>query len=134
MGNAMVRLEVLARGDPLRQERLTCELYNVLATDNALAGTDIKVSSAPPAAALPGSKGTVETIIALLVAGVPYAQPAADVLTSAIERWCSRDERVVVRIKDGDRTAEIVGNPTDEQREMLDEFWRGRGGDGASQP
>jgi len=134
VGDAMVRLEVLAGGDPLRQERLTRELYNALATDTVLAGTDIKVSSAPPAAVLPGSKGTVETVIALLVAGAPYAQPAADVLTSAIERWYSRDERVVVRIKDGDRTAEIVGNPTDEQREMLDKFWRGRGGDGASQP
>jgi hypothetical protein len=38
---------------------------------------------APPPPARPGTKGTLETIAMLLVAGAPYAQPVADVLTAA---------------------------------------------------
>jgi hypothetical protein len=56
----------------------------------------------------------------------------ADVLTAALEKWCSRDRRVSVRLREGDRTVEIVGNPTKQQKELLEEFWQRSDGDSGS--
>lgn len=117
-----MHVEVLAGSDPVRIERLTHNLLDTLSTsDVSRAGVTI---SPVTRAAGPGSKGTLEAVIALLVAGAPYAQPAAEVLTAAIQGWCARDRRARVLVSDGDRRVEIVGNPTPAQQEIVDEFWR----------
>jgi hypothetical protein len=132
MGLPALQLEVLAGGDPLRQERLIHDLHEHLVADESLAAAGVTIAPAPPLPARRSKKGTVETVVALLVAGAPYAQPVADVLTAALEKWCSRDRRVSVRLRDGDRTVEIVGNPTKQQKELLEEFWqRSDGGSGS---
>lgn len=119
---ATLRVQVLAGSDPLRIERLTDDLLN------ALVGSDITragITISPVGRTTgPGGKGTLETVVALLVAGAPYAQPAAEVLTAAIQGWCARDRRVRVLISEGDRQVEIVGDPTPAQRELVDDFWR----------
>ena len=84
-----LQLEVLAGGDPLRAERLTRDLQEVLHSNQALAAAGISIITAPPAPPRSGAKGTFETVLTLLAAAAPYAQPAADVLTSAIRQWCS---------------------------------------------
>jgi hypothetical protein len=124
MGGSELLLEVSAGGDPLRKERLTRDLQNVLQSDQALAAAGVSVIVAPPPPAPPGAKGTFEAVLTLLAAGAPYAQPAADVLTSAIEKWCSRDRRVTVRLRDGDRSVDVVGDPTPEQEALIKEFWQ----------
>jgi hypothetical protein len=124
MGLSALQLEVLAGGDPLRQERLIRNLQEHLMADERLSATGVTIVPAPPPPARPGTKGTVETIAMLLVAGAPYAQPVADVLTAALEKWCSRDRRVTVRVREGDRAVEVVGNPTKQQKELLEEFWQ----------
>jgi hypothetical protein len=124
MGASELLLEVSAGGDPLREERLTRDLHNVLQSDQALvaAGVSVVVAPAPPAP--PGVKGSFEAVLTLMAAGAPYAQPAADVLRSAIEKWCSRDRRVTVRLRDGERSVDVVGDPTPEQEALIKEFWR----------
>jgi|SRR4051812_26957716 hypothetical protein len=124
MGAPKLLLEVLAGGDPLREERLTRDLQDVLQSDQALAAARVSIVAAPPPPAHPDAKGTFEAVLTLLAAGAPYAQPAADILTSAIERWCSRDRRVTVRLRDGDRSVDVVGEPTPEQEALIKEFWQ----------
>jgi hypothetical protein len=124
MGASGVQLEVSAGGDPLREERLTRDLHEALIADEALAAAGVSVTPAPPPPPPPGSKGTVETVVTLLLAGAPYAQPAADLLTSAIKEWCSRDRRVAVRLCEGDRSVDITGDPTPEQEALIKEFWQ----------
>ena len=119
---ATLRVQVLAGSDPLRIERLTDDLLSTLAaSDITRAGLTI---SPVGRTTEPGSKGNLEAVVALLVAGAPYAQPAAEVLTAAIQGWCARDRRVTVLITEGDRRVEIVGDPTPAQRELVDDFWR----------
>ena len=124
MGASGVQLEVSAGGDPLREERLTRDLHKALIADEALAAAGVSVTPAPPPPPRPGSKGTVETLVTLLLAGAPYAQPTADILTSAIEKWCARDRRVTVRLRDGDRSVDVVGDPTPEQEALIKKFWQ----------
>jgi hypothetical protein len=131
MGTDGVQLEVVDRGDRLRRERLTRELHEHLEAEGELTAAGLRVTTAPPLPAPPGSKGTLDNVIMLLVAGAPYAQPAADALTAAIEGWCKRDRRVAVRIRDGDRSVEIVGDPTDQQRQLVSQFWSDRADDGS---
>jgi hypothetical protein len=119
---ATLRVQVLAGSDPLRIEQLTHDLLGTLSNSD-VARTGVTISPVTRVAG-PGSKGNLEAIVALLVAGAPYAQPAADVLIAAIQGWCARDRRVRVLVSDGDRRAEIVGDPTPTQREIVDDFWR----------
>jgi hypothetical protein len=87
------------------------------------------VTTAGRQVAATGGKGTVTDAIAVLVAGTPYARPAADALTGAVQSWCARDRRTSVTVRDGDRSVEIVGSPTRRQTELLEQFWRSGGGD-----
>jgi hypothetical protein len=62
--------------------------------------------------------------VTVLVAGAPYARPAADALIAAIQSWCARDRRTSVTVRDGERSVQIVGSPTRRQAELLEQFWR----------
>jgi Effector Associated Constant Component 1 len=121
----MLQLELRSGGDRLRLERLTRELLDHLNGDPDVTHAGLTVTPSPPAPPNAGSKGVVDTAVVLLVAGAPYAQPAADALSTAIQSWCQRDPRHVVRITDGDRSVEVVGNPTRAQRDLIEQFVRG---------
>jgi hypothetical protein len=117
---SVLRLEVGAGDDVLRQERLTRELRDALVT---LAGIDVAFG-APAGPSGEGRKGTVETVLTLIATITALGRPAAQVLITAIQEWCVRDSRRVVRLKDGDRSLEITGNPTGAQQRAIDEFLR----------
>ncbi|MFB9743508.1 hypothetical protein ACFFOU_20560 [Pseudonocardia sulfidoxydans] len=116
-------LEVQGPSDPLVRERLTSELRLALTTDPSLHElTGLSFSASP--SAQDGAKGVTD-VVALVVAGVPYAKPLATMLGQAISGWCARDRRTTVTVHDGERTIEIVGSPTAAQQELMEKFWRG---------
>lgn len=109
------RLEVLAGGDALRRERLTRSLRDDLAH---IDGLDLKL--APASTAAQGSKGAVESTVAILVTAAPLARPTADLLKATLTGWLQRDRRTVLRATVGDSTVELTGNPTPGQQRALD--------------
>ncbi|MDQ2882066.1 MAG: hypothetical protein M3Y48_12805 [Actinomycetota bacterium] len=113
------RLEVLAGGDALRRERLTRLLRDDLAH---IDGLDLKL--APASAAAQGSKGAVESTVAILVAAAPFGRPTADLLKAVITGWLQRDRRTVLRATVGDRTVELTGDLTPDQLRALDALLR----------
>lgn len=113
------RLEVLAGGDALRRERLTRSLRDDLAH---IDGLDLKL--VPDSAPAPGSKGAVESTVAILVAAAPLARPTANLLKTAITGWLQRDRRTVLRATVGDSTVELTGDPTPDQQRVLDALLR----------
>jgi hypothetical protein len=115
----VARLEVLAGGDALRRERLTRSLRDDLAH---IDGLDLNL--APSSAAAHGSKGAVESTVAILVAAAPFARPTADLLKAAITGWLQRDRRTVLRATVGDTTVELTGNPGPDQQRTLDTLLR----------
>lgn len=119
-----VRLEVSAGGDVLRQERLTRDLRDEL---TALEGIDIAFG-APDDPGGEDHKGTLETAVALIVTITTLRGPITQLLVTAIREWCARDGRRVVHLTDGDRSLEVVGNPTEAQQHVIGEFVR-RSGD-----
>lgn len=114
------RLEVLAGGDALRRERLTRSLRDDLAH---IDGLDLTLAPAS-AAAQQGSKGAVESTVAILVAAAPLVRPTADLLKAAITGWLQRDRRTVLRATVGDSVVELTGDPTPDQRRVLDALLR----------
>lgn len=113
-------MEVGAGDDVLRQERLTRDLRDELAT---LDGIDFAFgTSAVPSGG--GRKGTVETVLMLIATIAALGRPAAQVLVTAIQEWCVRDSRRIVHLKDGNRSLEITGNPTEAQQRAIEEFLR----------
>jgi hypothetical protein len=125
MVDSKLQIELCSGGDRLRVERLTRELLDHLNGDLDVIDAGLTITPAPPTPPDAGSKGVVDTAVVLLVAGAPYAQPAADALSTAIQSWCKRDPRHVVRITDGERSVEVVGNPTRAQRDLIEKFVRG---------
>ena len=117
---SILRLEVSGAGDVLRQERLTRDLRDELA---ALGGIDVAFG-APNGPSGEGRKGTLEAAVALIAAVATLGRPTAQVLVTAIQEWCVRDSRRVVRLKDGDRSLEITGDPTEAQQHAIEEFMR----------
>ncbi len=113
-------LEVGAGNDVLRHERLTRNLRDELAV---LDGVDVALGAAA-APSGEGRKGTVETALTLIATITVLGRPAAQVLVTAIQAWCIRDSRRVVHVKDGDRSLEITGDPTEAQQRAIKEFIR----------
>ncbi|EQD84654.1 hypothetical protein A8924_2694 [Saccharopolyspora erythraea NRRL 2338] len=116
-GARTYRLEVLAGGDPLREERWTRSLRDDLVQVDGIAVDFVR--DAPSA---PGSKGGALADLALAVAAVASSKPLAGVLTTAINEWCSRERHRKVRITRGDAELEITGNPTADQQQLVREF------------
>jgi hypothetical protein len=117
---SILQLEVRAGSDVLRHERLTRDLWDELAV---LDGVDI-VFGAAAAPIGEGRKGTVETVLTLVATITALRRPVAQVLVTAIQEWCVRDSRRVVHVKDGDRSLEITGDPTEAQQRAIEEFMR----------
>ncbi len=117
---SVLQLEVGAGDDVLRQERLTRDLRDELVTQ---AGIDVAFGT-PADPSGEGRKGTVETVLTLIATITALGRPAAQVLVTAIQEWCVRDSRRVVHLKDGDRSLEITGDPTEAQQRAIEEFLR----------
>lgn len=115
---SILQLEVVAGSDVLRHERLTRDLCDDLST---LSGVNVSFEAAA-APSGEGRKGTMATVLTLIATITTMGRPAAQVLIAAIQEWCARDGRRIVRIKDGDRTLEIIGNPTGAQQSAIEEF------------
>ncbi|MGW3473302.1 hypothetical protein ACWDKQ_33700 [Saccharopolyspora sp. NPDC000995] len=115
------RIEVLAGGDPLREERLTRSLRDDLAS---LEG--VSVDLAQGGASTPGSKSGVLTDLALIAvsagAGMASSRSLARLLTTAITEWCRKERHRKVRITRGDDTLEITGNPDKGQQRLVQKF------------
>ncbi|MEV4644911.1 hypothetical protein [Saccharopolyspora sp. NPDC049357] len=116
-GARTYRLEVLAGGDPLREERWTRSLR-----DDLVQVDGITVDFVRQAPGAPGSKGGVLADLALAVAAVATSKPLAGVLTTAITEWCSREQHRKVRITRGDAELEITGKPHADQQQLVREF------------
>lgn len=116
-GARTYRVEVLAGGDPLREERLTRSLRDDLAQMEELS---VDFARASPGA--PGSKGGALTDLALVVAALVSSKPLANVLTIAITEWCGRERHRKVRISRGDTELEITGTPGADQQQLVREF------------
>ncbi len=128
-GERTYRIEVLAGGDPLREERLTRSLRDDLA---GLEG--VAVHFARGGASAPGSKSGALTDLALIAvsagAGLASSKPLAGVLTTAITEWCRRERHRKVRITRGEDAMEITGNPDKGQQQLAQEFLRTDGHEG----
>jgi hypothetical protein len=89
MGASELLLEVSAGGDPLREERLTRDLQNVLQSDQVLAAAGVSVVAAPPPPAHPGAKGTFEARLPNWPRGVmPRARHAHYHSQMPLASWC----------------------------------------------
>lgn len=126
VNESVLHVEILSGRDPLRREQLTRALHTALSGDHRLRDVRIEPLSAGPPSE--GAKGSIEAAVALLIAGAPYARPTADALIGAIQSWCDRDRRTTVRITDGDRSVDVVGDPTPEQRALVEQFFSGSDG------
>jgi len=109
------QFEVRSGDDPLRQERLTRALSTEL---NTVDGVEVQFIA--PSDVGSGSKGTVETAALLLAAAAPLARPTVDAVKAVLTEWLARDRRTIVRATVGDRTLEIIGDPSPTQQQALD--------------
>ncbi|MGW1197726.1 hypothetical protein ACWD4B_18090 [Streptomyces sp. NPDC002536] len=113
------RIEVLAGGDTLRQERLTRALHEeLLKTDGVTAGF---VDPAAPAGN--GRKGGAAGDVALWAAVGAAARPASQVLITAIKEWCEkeRQRKVELTYRDGSSLT-IPARPDEAQQRVVREF------------
>lgn len=118
-----VELSLNAGGDPVRNDRLLRELHQELAGARDVDSAGIEIHRAPGGrAADAGAKGSADVLAALLVLGPIYAQPAAEVLCTAIRSWSERNPRAIVRARRGDSELEITGSPSRRTQDLLREF------------
>ncbi len=115
-----VRLEVLAEGDTLRQERLTRALREELAR---LDGVTVEFATAQAAPA-DGRKSGATADMALWVTLAAAARPTSRLLITAIKEWCSVERNRKVSLSDGERLIEISGRPDAAQERLVREFLR----------
>jgi hypothetical protein len=121
MISTMLRLEVVAGADPLRLERLTEDLRTTISNDKTLRSAGV-VAQRPMGSSHAGSKGSAQDVATILLETAPFALPVLSALADVIGRWCARDRRSTVRISHGDRSMEITGDPTPEQRAAIERF------------
>ena len=114
------RLEVLADGDTLRQERLTRDLQDALQRASVSDATFLTTDGGAPTP--DGHKGgAVSEIIALGVAAAAV-RPASRVLIELIKEWCAKDRHRKVEITEGERSITVTGRPDDAQERIIRAF------------
>ncbi|RLV08239.1 hypothetical protein CTZ27_05275 [Streptomyces griseocarneus] len=112
------RMEVLAGGDILRQERLTWQLHDALVnTDGLTVGF---MEPATPAA--DGSKGGVLGDVALWAAVGTAARPVSQVLITAIKEWCATERQRKVELTYRGHSVTIPARPDEAQLRLIREF------------
>jgi hypothetical protein len=117
-GGRVWRLEVLAGGDTLRQERLTRVLQDeFLKTDGVTAGfadDTVPVDG--------GRKGGAAGDVALWAAVGAAARPASQVVISLVKEWCGKERYRKVEVTYGGNSVTITGRPDEVQERMVREF------------
>ncbi|MGA5818818.1 hypothetical protein ACPC54_13290 [Kitasatospora sp. NPDC094028] len=113
------RLEVLAGGDTLRQERLTRDLQDALRRAGAPETAYLTAETAP---ANDGRKGGALTEITALGLAAAAARPASRVLIELIKEWCAKDRHRKVEITDGERSLTVTGRPDEAQERIIQAF------------
>lgn len=116
----MLRLEVLAGGDALRQERLTRSLRDDLV---ALDGVTVEFADAQASLA-DGCKGGWTADVLLWTSIAASARPASQLLITAIKEWCAKERHRTVKVTDGDRSIELSGRPDEASERLVREFLR----------
>ncbi|MFE2380835.1 hypothetical protein [Streptomyces misionensis] len=114
------RLEVLAGGDTLRQERLTRNLQDALQRAGAADTTFLTAEEGAPRH--DGRKGGVVSEITALGVAAAAARPASRVLIELIKEWCAKDRHRKVEITTGDRSITVTGRPDDTQERIIRAF------------
>ncbi|SOB89033.1 hypothetical protein [Streptomyces sp. 1331.2] len=113
------RLEVLAGGDTLRQERLTRDLQDALRR----AGTpETAYLTAETTPADDGRKGGALSEITALGLAAAAARPASRILIELIKEWCAKDRHRKVEITDGERSLTVTGRPDEAQERIIQAF------------
>lgn len=115
-----VRLEVLAGGDSLRQERLTRELRDELAR---IDGVTVEFA-AVQAARGSGHKGAMTAEVVLWVIVAASARPVSQLLITVVKEWCAVERHRKVSVSEGERSIEISGRPDAAQERLVREFLR----------
>ncbi|MEU0519098.1 hypothetical protein [Streptosporangium sp. NPDC006007] len=115
-----VRLEVLAGGDGLRQERLTRELRDELARVNGVT-VEFAAAQAVPES---GRKGGTAAEMVLWVTVAASARPVSQMLITVIKEWCAVERHRKVSVSEGERSIEISGRPDAAQERLVREFLR----------
>lgn len=115
-----VRLEVLAGGDGLRQERLTRELRDELARIDGVTVEFAAVQAAPGS----GHKGAMTAEVALWVTIAASARPVSQLLITVVKEWCAVERHRKVSVSEGERSIEISGRPDAAQERLVREFLR----------
>ncbi|MDP9849786.1 effector-associated constant component EACC1 [Streptosporangium lutulentum] len=116
-----MRLEVLAGGDTVRQERLTRTLHEKLAETDGIA-VEFAVPQAAPAG--DGRKAGITADVILWVTVAASARPASQLLITAIKEWCATERHRKVLVTHGERSIEISGRPDEAQERLVREFLR----------
>jgi hypothetical protein len=114
------RLEVLADGDTLRQERLTLDLQAALRRADAPEATFL--TAAEGSFPRDGHKGGMVSEITALGVAVASVGPASRVLIKLIQEWCAKDRHRKVEITDGDRSITVTGRPDEAQERVIRAF------------
>ncbi|MBV9313478.1 MAG: hypothetical protein JO100_06930 [Pseudonocardia sp.] len=121
-GEQLFRIQALAGGDPLREERLSRSLRDALVgLDGVTADLAIEREKHREKH-LGGSKGATVADLSLLVAVAVSAKPAWELLTTAVKEWCATERNRKVRITRGNDSIEIQGHPDEAQKRMVHEF------------
>ncbi|MEU5429307.1 hypothetical protein AB0H73_27470 [Streptomyces olivoreticuli] len=112
------RIEVLAGGDTLRQERLTWALHDTLAKiDSLTVGfADSAVSAGD------GHKGGAIGDVALWAAIGTAARPVSQILITAIKEWCETERQRKVELTHRGSTVTIPARPDEAQQRIIREF------------
>ncbi|WP_404869348.1 hypothetical protein ACI1MP_22440 [Kitasatospora griseola] len=113
------RLEVLAGGDTLRQERLTRDLQDTLHRAGAPETAYLTAGAAPTD---DGRKGGALTEITALGLAAAATRPASRVLIELVKEWCAKDRHRKVEISDGERSLTVTGHPDEAQERIIRAF------------
>jgi hypothetical protein len=113
------RLQVLAGGDTLRQERLTRDLHDQLQK----AGGELSVGFVKGGAPVDGGrKGGLAGDVALWAAVTAVGRQASQILITLIREWCARERHRKVELTYDGNSVTITGHPDQAQERIVRDF------------
>lgn len=119
-----LHLDSLPNEDKEDLARLTQQLRQDLLELNVQSVSPVRSSAAPA-----GAKGDPLSLGALAVTLAPVALTA---MTNLLQSWLSRHERASVTLEAEGKKLVITGSPSPDQQRMIDNFIRGRKGEGGA--
>jgi hypothetical protein len=112
------RIEVLAGGDTLRQERLTRDLHHELQKADGLSIGLVEDGSPIDG----GRKGGLAGDVALWAAVTAAGRQASQILLPLIREWCARERHRKVELSYGGNSVTITDHPDETQERIVREF------------